>query len=211
MSIFSIFHPQLAKIMPYIIYIAIAAAYTSPTVTEWPNIHSRELEHIARWAYMLINYLHSISKYNPVEEGNVQKLCTHILELTNPVAADEFMPQILSWIVSAIVEYRDFVRTVAGETMAEYDFVVGMDSQNKELRKNLLLRTAFIHLVGSNDVSAFVYCRDSELSLRSDNLSPLHEPHPLDHTQERPLWHGKLEVHRSMGLHYLSKVSYAVH
>ena len=73
MSVFSAFHPQLARAMPFVIYIAIAGALTFSTMTEWPrkdNITSSlQLEEVAKWAFTTIITLHSNSSYQPVEKG----------------------------------------------------------------------------------------------------------------------------------------------
>jgi hypothetical protein len=73
MSAFSASFPQLAKIIPFVIYIAITGAFTIPSVTEWLQKDSitslLQLESIARWAFMTIVSLHSDSSYPPIEEG----------------------------------------------------------------------------------------------------------------------------------------------
>jgi hypothetical protein len=72
---FSALFPQLAEVLPFVIYIAIAAAFTSSNmVTAWPQVNDSqsfmELEAIARWASTTIIALHSESTlYLPVEEG----------------------------------------------------------------------------------------------------------------------------------------------
>ena len=72
---FIAFFPQLAEVLPFVIYIAIAAAFTSSNmVTAWPQVNDSqsfmELEAIARWAFTTIIALHSESTlYLPVEEG----------------------------------------------------------------------------------------------------------------------------------------------
>jgi hypothetical protein len=73
MNTFSVFFPQLAKAMPFVIYIAIAGALTVPSVTEWLDKDNStslfQLESIARWAFSTIMSLHSNSSYPPVETG----------------------------------------------------------------------------------------------------------------------------------------------
>jgi len=67
------FFPQLAKVMPLIIYIAIARALTVPSVMEQlekENMTSLfQLESVARWASVTIISLHSDSSYLPIEKG----------------------------------------------------------------------------------------------------------------------------------------------
>jgi hypothetical protein len=73
MNTFSVFFPQLAKAMPFVIYIAIAGALTVPSVTEWLDKDNStslfQLESIARWAFSTIMSLHFNSSYPPVETG----------------------------------------------------------------------------------------------------------------------------------------------
>jgi hypothetical protein len=67
------------------------------------------------------------------------------------------MGQIHSWIVCAIIEYREFVKTVARDTMAAYDFQVGMPSENKSLFERLTRGSKFLHLVGADGVSSHLH------------------------------------------------------
>jgi hypothetical protein len=73
MSTFSAFSPQFAKVMPFVMYIAIAGALTFSSVTEWLQTDSitssLQLEEVATWALTTMITLHSESSYPPIEQG----------------------------------------------------------------------------------------------------------------------------------------------
>ena len=67
------------------------------------------------------------------------------------------MEQIISWIVSSIIDYREFVRNVARDTMASYDFRTGKPNENKDLFEKLMQDSKFLHLFGANGVNFHLY------------------------------------------------------
>src|SRR5882762_1301013 len=67
------------------------------------------------------------------------------------------MEQIISWVVYAIIDYRELVRNVARETMTLYDFWAGWPDQNKHIFAKLTKGSNFLHLINDSGVSFYFY------------------------------------------------------
>jgi hypothetical protein len=113
--------------MPFIIYIAIAGAFTFPSIMEWPqNDHLSsllQLEDIARWAFTTIISHHSGSSYLPVEEGRTV-FEIHFFGANILVVDIRYMKQIVLWILYTIIDYRNLVKDVARENVSNCQRIV---------------------------------------------------------------------------------------